>query len=67
MIFINSKPYENFDIKTNFDIITVSESRKIKNELAPIDISIPNYIYEFCPTEANPGGALIYKRNHLSY
>ena len=53
--------------KTDFDIIAVSESRITKKELPPIDISIPNYSYEFCPTEANAGGTLIYIRNHLSY
>ena len=53
--------------KTDFDIIAVSESRITKNKLPPIDVSIPNYSYKFCPTEANPGGNLIYIRNHLSY
>ena len=52
--------------KTGFDIIAVSESRITENKLPPIDISIPNYSYEFCPTEANAGGTLIYIRNHLS-
>ena len=45
----------------------VSESRITKNKLSPIDISIPNYSYKFCPTKANAGGTLIYIRNHLSY
>ena len=53
--------------KTDFDIIAVSESRITKNKLPPIDVSIPNYSYEFCTTEANAGGTLIYIRNHLSY
>ena len=53
--------------KTDFDIIAVSESRITKNKLPPIAISIPNYSYEFCPTEANAGGTLIYIRDHLSY
>ena len=39
----------------------------MKNKLPPIDISIPNYSYEFCRMEANAGAALIYIRNHLSY
>ena len=52
---------------TDFDIIAVPESRITKNKLPPTDISIPNYSYEFCPTEANAGGTLIYIRNHLSY
>ena len=50
--------------KTDFDIITVSESRITKNKLPP---SIPNFSSEFCPAEANAGGTLIYIRNHLSY
>ena len=53
--------------KTDFDIIAVSESRIIKNKLPPIDISIPNYSYEFCPTEAIAGGTLIYIQNHQTY
>ena len=53
--------------KTDFDMIGVSESRITKNKSQSIDISIPNYSYEFCPTEANAGGTLIYVRNHLSY
>ena len=53
--------------KSDFDIIAVSESRITKNKLPPIDISIPNYSYKFCSTEANAGGTLIYISNHLSY
>ena len=53
--------------KTGFNVIAVFESRITKNKLPPIDINIPNYCYEFCPTEANVGGTLIYIRNHLSY
>ena len=45
--------------KTDSDIIAVSESIITKNKLPPIDISIPNYSYEFCPTEANAGRTLI--------
>ena len=53
--------------KTDFDIIAASESRITQNKLPPIDISIPDYSYEFCPTEANAGGTFIYIRNYLSY
>ena len=53
--------------KTHFNIIAVSESRITKNKLPPIYISISNYSCEFCPTEANAAGTLIYIRNHLSY
>ena len=45
--------------KSDFDIIAVSESIS-KYKLPQIDISIPNYSYEFCPMEANAGGTLIY-------
>ena len=48
--------------KTDFDIITVSESRIAKNNFPPIDISIPNFSYEFCPTEATAGSTLTYIR-----
>ena len=30
-------------------------------------MSIPNYSYKLCPTEASAGGTLIYTRIHLSY
>ena len=53
--------------KPDFDIIAVSKTEITKNKLPPIDISIPNYSYEFYPTEANAGGTLIHIRNHLSY
>ena len=53
--------------KTDFDIIAVSESRITKNKPSPINVSIPNYSYKFCPTEAKAGGTLIYIRNHLLY
>ena len=32
----------------------------MKDKLPPTGISLTNYYYEFCPTEANAGGALIY-------
>ena len=53
--------------KTDFYIIALSESRISKNKLPLIDISIADYSYEFCLTEANVGGNLIYIWNHLSY
>ena len=42
----------DFDIKNNL----ISESRITKNKLPPVDVSIPNYSYQFCPMEANSGG-----------
>ena len=52
--------------KTDFDIRAVSESRVIKNNLLPIDISIPNYSFKFCLMELNAGGTMIYIRNQPS-
>ena len=52
---------------TNFNIIALSESRLIKDKLQPTDVSLPNYSYEFCPTEINSRGTLSHIRNHLSY
>ena len=53
--------------KTDFDITAVSDSRIAKNKTPPINVNIPKYSYEFCPTEAKAGGTLIYIRNHLFY
>ena len=50
-----------------FDVIALSELKIAKNKLPQIDISIPNYSYEFCLREANAGSTLICIRNHLSY
>ena len=51
--------------KTFFDIITISESRLIKDELPPIDVSLPSSKVEFRLAEASAIGTLIYLRNHL--
>ena len=58
------KPYSR---KTDFDVITTSESRLIKDKIPTTDVSLKNYSYEFCLTEANAGGTLMYIRNDLSY
>ena len=58
--FIHSK-------KTDSDITAVSESRITKKNPPPIDVNIPNYSYEFCPTEAKAGGTLIYISDQLPY
>ena len=39
----------------------------IKYKLPPTDISLTNYFYEFCPTEANAGSALIYMYIYIYY
>ena len=54
-------------IITNFDIIAVSETRILKNTKIVKNINIPNFSYEFTPTESTAGGTLIYIADHLSY
>ena len=44
------------------DIMAISESRLTKDKLSPTDTNLTNSIEEFCPTEANAGGTLIYIR-----
>ena len=66
---------KNFDdleylLKTtnaNFDIIAISETRILKNTKIVKNINIPNFSYEFTPTESTAGGTLIYIADHLAY
>ena len=44
------------------DIMAISESRLPKDKLSPTDTNLTNSIEEFCPTEVNAGGTLIYIR-----
>ena len=48
-----------------FDCITITETKLIKNVNPSIDIDIPNYHYFHTPTEACKGGSLIYISNKL--
>ena len=52
---------------TNFDIIAISETRILKNTKIVKNINIPNFSYEFTPTESTAGGTLIYIADHLAY
>ena len=52
---------------TNFDIIAISETRILKNTKIVRNINIPNFSYEFTPTESTAGGTLIYIADHLAY
>ena len=52
---------------TNFDIIAISETRILKNTKIVKNINIPNFSYEFTPTESTAGGTLIYTADHLAY
>ena len=42
--------------------MAISEPRLIKRKLPPTYVILTNYNYEFCPTEANAGGNLIYTK-----
>ena len=52
---------------TNFDIIAISETRILKNTKIVKNINIPNFSYEFTPTESAAGGTLLYIADHLAY
>ena len=52
---------------TNFDIIAISETRLLKNTKIVKNISIPNFPYEFTPTESRAGETLLYIVVHLAY
>ena len=52
---------------TNFDIIAISETRILKNTKIVKNINIPNFCYEFTPTESTAGGTLIYIADHLAH
>ena len=48
-----------------FDAIAISKIRINKDKSSVFDINLPNYSYEFCPTESSAGGTLLYKSNNL--
>ena len=49
----------------NFDII--SETRILKDTNIVKNINIPNFSFEFTPTESTAGGTLLYIADHLAY
>ena len=53
--------------KTDFDVISISESRIKKNNCLINSIYFKDYSYESCPTEYSAGNTLLYITNHLSY
>ena len=55
------------EIKINFDIIALTESRIKKNSVYPINIELENYSIELTPTEIVARGALLYINKKLSY
>ena len=65
-----TKNFEEYLLKTtntNFDIIAISETRLLKNTSIVKNINIPNFSYEFTPTESTAGGTLLYIADHLAY
>ena len=67
-----SKNFEDLEYllkttNTNFNIIAISETRILKNTKIVKNINIPNFSYEFTPTESTAGGTLIYIADHLAY
>ena len=52
---------------TNFDIIAISKTRILKNTKIVKNINIPNFSYEFTPTESTAEGTLLYIADHLTY
>ena len=51
----------------DFQVIGITESRLKAHKKGLIDITIPGYNFEHCPTEGNCGGTLIYIKDNLSY
>ena len=51
----------------NFNIIAISETSVLKNTDIVKNISIPNFPYEFPPTESTAGRTLLYIADHLAY
>ena len=52
---------------TNFDTIVFQRPGYKKNNKIVKNINIPNFSYEFTPTESTAGGTLIYIADHLAY
>ena len=55
-------------IKSNvsFDITAISETRILKSTNIVKNINIPNFSFEFTPTEST-GGTLLYIAGHLAH
>ena len=55
------------DMKIKPKIIGISESRLQKSKQHVTNISLPNYVYEYAPTESSKGGTLLYLDKNLKY
>ena len=67
-----SKNFEDLEylIKStniNFNIIAISETRILKDSNIVKNINIPNFSFEFNPTELTEGETLLYIVDHLAY
>ena len=51
----------------NFDIISISKTRKTKNISLTNNLTMNNFSFEFTPNESSAGGTLLYVANRLSY
>ena len=65
----NFKDLEYFLKATNidFDIITISETRILKNINIAKNINVPNFSHKFTPTESITEGVLLYIAHNLAY
>ena len=67
-----SKNFDNFnhlinELKLEFDILGISESRILKSQSLNTNVSLQNYVIEQIPTESTAGGALLYINKRHSY
>ena len=67
-----SKNFDNFnhlinELKLEFDILGISESRILKSQSLNTNVSLQNYVIEQTPTESTAGAALLYINKKHSY
>ena len=67
-----SKNFDNFnhlinELKLEFDILGISESRILKSQSLNTNVSLQNYDIEQTPTESTTGGTLLYINKRHSY
>ena len=55
------------ELKLEFDILGISESRILKSQSLNTNVSLQNYVIEQTPTESTAGGALLYINKRHSY
>ena len=55
------------ELKLEFDILGISESRILKSESLNTNVSLQNYVVEQTPNESTAGGALLYINKRHCY